>query len=264
METASQWGGTVVIRPGLLAFLGAVGPTERHAHHAIQIVHAAGELVLRDASHAELTCRQAIIPAGEPHTIVHGTPHAVLLFLDPESVLSRQLMVRGGPGCDTVAAWALLAAPLAGVPAPGNASSSTAELADAVDRIILALHGNPTLAGAIGRDEARHPAVERALETLAQRLSATVRLSEVARDVGWSLSRLSHVFTKQVGLPMRSYVLWLRLERAMTAVATGASLTQAAHSAGFADSAHLTRVCRRMFGLAPSQITRGMQWRQDW
>jgi AraC-like DNA-binding protein len=34
----------------------------------------------------------------------------------------------------------------------------------------------------------------------------------------------------------------------------GESLAGAAHAAGFADAAHLTRTCRTMFGLAPSAM----------
>jgi AraC-like DNA-binding protein len=76
-----------------------------------------------------------------------------------------------------------------------------------------------------------------------------VRGTEVAAAVGVSVSRLTHLFTEQVGIPLRRYVLWLRLRMAITEVLAGADLTDAAHSAGFADSAHLTRTCRDMFGL---------------
>jgi AraC-like DNA-binding protein len=34
----------------------------------------------------------------------------------------------------------------------------------------------------------------------------------------------------------------------------GSSWTEAAQQAGFADSAHLSRTCRRMFGIAPSML----------
>ena len=41
---------------------------------------------------------------------------------------------------------------------------------------------------------------------------------------------------------------------AIEAVMAGASWTEAAHEAGFADSAHLTRTHRRMFGIEPSAV----------
>jgi AraC-like DNA-binding protein len=90
-----------------------------------------------------------------------------------------------------------------------------------------------------------------------------VRGTEVAAAVGVSVSRLTHLFTEQVGIPLRRYVLWLRLRMAITEVLGGADLTDAAHSAGFADSAHLTRTCRDMFGLPPSVLSRHVTWDID-
>lgn len=53
-------------------------------------------------------------------------------------------------------------------------------------------------------------------------------------------------------VPYSVWRRWLRLQHALAAVQAGASLTAAAHAAGFADSAHLTRSCRAMFGITPS------------
>jgi AraC family transcriptional regulator len=77
-------------------------------------------------------------------------------------------------------------------------------------------------------------------------------LEEIAR--GLSPGRFRHLFVAETGLPHRGYVLWLRLGRAVDVFAAGGSLTDAAHDAGFADSAHLSRTFRRMFGLAPSSL----------
>jgi AraC-like DNA-binding protein len=50
---------------------------------------------------------------------------------------------------------------------------------------------------------------------------------------------------------MRQYRLALRMEEAFKQISLGLSLTQAAHAAGFSDSAQFCRICRRMFGSAP-------------
>jgi AraC-like DNA-binding protein len=57
-----------------------------------------------------------------------------------------------------------------------------------------------------------------------------------------------------MGLAFRHYVLWLRLNRAVEAFAGGESLTTAAYHAGFADSAHLSRTFRRMYGMAAGTL----------
>lgn len=78
-------------------------------------------------------------------------------------------------------------------------------------------------------------------------LSARVHLSP---------SRFAHLFKKVVGVPVRRYVLWLKLRRALDLAIAGDSLTTAALSAGFADSAHLSRSARAMLGVAPEFLFR--------
>jgi len=78
--------------------------------------------------------------------------------------------------------------------------------------------------------------------------------AEISSEVALSPSRFAHLFREQLGLPVRRYLLELRLRRALLQVADGNSLTTSAHSAGFADSAHLSRTFRRMTGIAPSSL----------
>jgi len=77
---------------------------------------------------------------------------------------------------------------------------------------------------------------------------------EFAARSGLSPSRFSQRFAREVGIPLRSYRRWVRMLHALDALATGASLTAAAHCAGFTDSAHLTHTFRDHFGLAPTDL----------
>jgi AraC-like DNA-binding protein len=112
-----------------------------------------------------------------------------------------------------------------------------------------------------GAAVARHPAVVAAVAALPALVArGPVRTGEVAARVGLSASRLTHLFTAQVGLPLRRYILWLRLMSAVELARAGHDLTTIAHTAGFADSAHLTRTCREIFGLPPSALTGAVDW----
>ena len=106
-----------------------------------------------------------------------------------------------------------------------------------------------------------HPRVKRVLRQLREQLGAADELSleTLARTAGLSPSRFMHVFTESVGVPLRPYVLWLRLQRACGELMRGASVTEAAHSAGFSDAAHMTRTFRRMLGTTPSELVRRRQ-----
>jgi AraC-like DNA-binding protein len=101
-----------------------------------------------------------------------------------------------------------------------------------------------------------HPGIRRVLIHLRETRTELDNLSlkALADIAGLSPSRFMHLFTRSVGVPLRPYVLWLRLQRAASDVIRGASVTSAAHRAGFADGAHLTRTCRRMLGLRPSDL----------
>lgn len=79
-------------------------------------------------------------------------------------------------------------------------------------------------------------------------------IMSLATCVHLSPSRFRHLWRREMGMSVQSYLRWQRLWAALRKVACGASLTEAAHAAGFADSAHLTRVFRATFGLPPSRI----------
>ena len=79
-------------------------------------------------------------------------------------------------------------------------------------------------------------------------------LEGLARAVGLSPSRLMHVFTSSVGIPLRPYLAWLRVQRAAIEIVSGNSLTDAALASGFADAAHMSRTFRRMLGIPPSLL----------
>jgi AraC-like DNA-binding protein len=80
-------------------------------------------------------------------------------------------------------------------------------------------------------------------------------VADAAAEVGLSEIRQTHLMTDTLGAPPRVWRSWFRLRRALhEAMLGGANLTQAAHRAGFADSAHLTRTCKQLTGVRPAQM----------
>ncbi|WP_219509452.1 helix-turn-helix domain-containing protein [Nonomuraea ceibae] len=232
-----RWQGWAALRPGVLCYGGRIGATGPHAHRAAQFLTGEG-LVLRGADGRDHAVRAALIPANAPHTIVRGTADGLLALVDPARI-GQPGGGEAAPG--SAAAWRL--GP--DVPVTGDLDTLTA-LVDALTGHVPPRPPHPALAGA-----------ERAVRRM---LPGRVRLSDVARAVHLSESRLSHLFTAEFGLPFRPYVLWARLDGVWSALAAGATLTEAAHAAGFADAAHLSRVVRRMMGNAPSTMTAGVRW----
>jgi AraC-like DNA-binding protein len=95
------------------------------------------------------------------------------------------------------------------------------------------------------------------LQHLRQTPSPPPSIGDLARIAYLSESRLQHVFREQVGVPIRRYLLWHRYLTALSLLSDGSSVTEAAHAAGFADSAHLTRTAIRMNGYTPTEMQYG-------
>ena len=79
-------------------------------------------------------------------------------------------------------------------------------------------------------------------------------VEDLCRIAHMSESRLQHVFHEQVGVPIRRYLLWHRYMAAMRHLSAGATATEAAHAAGFSDSAHFTRTAHTVNGFTPTKM----------
>ncbi|KRR27231.1 helix-turn-helix domain-containing protein [Bradyrhizobium retamae] len=85
------------------------------------------------------------------------------------------------------------------------------------------------------------------------------RLTTLAARAGLSPSRFLHLFKAETGVPLRRYRIWNRMGAAVRACGEGASLTEAAHAAGFASSSHFSSAFREMFGMMPSDLAKALQ-----
>lgn len=100
------------------------------------------------------------------------------------------------------------------------------------------------------------PRLERALAALDQQLNGKVSAQALAQAAHLSLSQLERLFAHQLGLPVRRLVLWRRLRIALQFALAGGTLTEAAHGAGFADSAHFSRTMKQLFGVTAAASLR--------
>ncbi len=103
------------------------------------------------------------------------------------------------------------------------------------------------------------PRLERALAALDQHLAGKVSAQALAQAAHLSLSQLERLFAQQLGLPVRRLVLWRRLRIALHLALAGGTLTEAAHGAGFADSAHFSRTMKQLFGVTAAASLRQLK-----
>jgi len=221
--------------------------TDFHSHHAVQVtLSLGGRFALRTTDH-RIAADAAVAP--DVSHIFEAEGLNAILFIEPESragrAIARRLFERE----------ALVAIP------PDLANDLIERLAATYrnpgkdDASLMAL-GRLLVARLAGTVDARLPdaRVQQIIAYAATRLDDPITLGAVARSVGLSPGRARHLFVEQTGLPFRTYLLWLRITKAVGLFAGGSSLTEAAHEAGFADSAHFSRTFRRMFGIQAAAL----------
>jgi len=225
-----------------------------HAHYAIQIAFGSQPGIrFRSSEREEWTeYGGAIIPSRQPHTMdATVVPFNVVMFIEPETREGRalsEIYLRDGIAplpddklADVVpqlfAAW--------------QERRTTGAVTEAAREVVDALTGG--VEPAIVSDQR----ILRAISYIKSHLDSELTLDEVAREAYLSPSRFRHLFVEETGMALRPYILWRRFVRVWELLTDGASLSTAAHRAGFADAAHLSRTSRRMFGFPPSALQVG-------
>lgn len=224
------------------------GP-DTHAHFAVQLtIGLHGEILLRRGHRDNAHLAPGWLIGSDRRHWMEFSGVGVSIFLDPLSTSGRRATawLRGADAQDlTVPECDLVRRELEDCWACGWLPR---DVCAATNRIV------DRLAPALSADDPMDARVRTVIGELMRTADENVSLAELAARVRLSESRLAHLFRRDVGLPMRQYRLSLRMEQAVARLAQGNSLTEAAHMAGFSDSAHFCRVCRRMFGSAPSNL----------
>jgi AraC-like DNA-binding protein len=221
--SAPRWQGELWMGGDHALLLGTPGNTEPHAHYAHQLLIALdGEL---HASIDGQLCSGPVllVPSQRVHAIVRPAGPCLTLFAEPLAFELQDL-------------------------------SNICQQADhQPERMAQALRLWPR--------RALDPRLSKALARIRSLGEQRLPARELADSAALSLSQLERLFSTRLQLSVRRLVLWQRLRLALQAALAGASLTDAALAAGFADSAHLSRSVRRQFGIRASDLLRHLTLR---
>ncbi|MGE5333502.1 MAG: helix-turn-helix domain-containing protein [Nitrososphaerota archaeon] len=256
-DTASGWRtqrSTVVLWPGQALSVGMGRSLTLHSHYITQISISLGApLRMRTRASGPYTEQQSfVVSPNIPHQVeMTGVP-CVEIWSESRALadFARRLRATSAsdlPGLPSDLLNRLLPILLA----------SGGQVADEQAGLVLHSHVLTTLLGpspvAEGPDDPRL-ATARSLVTPQFLVEQSQPIKYLATRVHLSPSRFRHLFRREMGMSVQSYLRWRRLLAALYISAHGASLTEAAHTAGFADSAHLTRVFRATLGIAPARL----------
>ncbi len=220
--------------------------TEPHRHYAASLLIGLEEPLILDVAGERSRPRAAVLGPNLHHRSI-GQGRVIVLQLDPDSALYEPMGRWLGDAGWREIPYERIA------PFDFRFSELYLEMLECREADVLYHDLLHELWG--GSDAPASPIqdrIARLIEELKAELPEQVSAADLAARVGLSEDRFMHVFKDEMGLPVRRYILWLRLHQAARMMKAGVTLTEAAHAAGFADSAHMSRTFKDNFGVAPS------------
>lgn len=239
---------------GCLFLTRGAGIAPPHAHYAIQIAFSDEPGIRFRASDREpwTSYDGVVIASRQPHTMDATIgQHNAVLFVEPETREGRALGERFAQHGIAPLPEGTLADLRPRLFAAWQELGSVSAIVSAAQDVVRALTGG--VESLVVSDER----ILRATAYIRSHLDSELTLEEVADVACLSPSRFRHLFVDQTGMALRPYILWRRFLHVWELLGQGMSVSAAAHAAGFADAAHLSRTSRRTFGFPPSAMPMG-------
>jgi AraC family transcriptional regulator len=229
-----------------------IGHSAMHSHHALQLsIALAGPFELKSGRTGAWSRHTAALVRPDAQHEFNGCGTTIAqVFVEPETSYGRALLAMHPDGDVVPLALGAAQRCVDVLARQFQARASNAALISSAQACVA------TLAGLERETPPIDARIARVLQELRARFAQPVSLAEAARWAHLSPSRFRHLFADQVGTSFRAYLLWLRINAAVEHAMAGATWTEAAHFAGFADSSHLSRTFRRMFGFVPVMLVR--------
>ena len=235
----------------LLIFCGRIDRAlKEHQHHIIQLVIGLeGPFITKNESGDWEEKTALLIPADVDH-ICDARGKAILtLKFEPESTLGHTIQSKLLPGKKLVdlshnPAIPMLQSEMVQALQDSNLQQFRAQLDQSIFQLFQLEVSHSII------DER----IEAVLDYIQNNFSEPISTTDLTKVAFLSESRLLHLFKEQVGLPIRHYLLWTKVQQAIKYIIQGNSLTSAAHYAGFADAAHFSRTFLSRVGHPPSVV----------
>ncbi len=211
----------------------------------VLLIGTAAPLRIRTAT-ASLSGRAFLIGAGVDRSLDARSADLYSLNLDPTNAYCRALRAHVGANGVLDMSSRMHRDTLASAAESVSTVQSCAEVYRTSQRILDALF--PDVIGSQPIDSR----IDLVASYLWNHVPVRAELAFLAGLCGLSQSRLAHLFTEQVGISIRQYLLWVKMRKAADMFVRNLSLSHVASEIGFSDAPHLSRTFMRYFALTPS------------
>jgi len=235
---------------GQFMYIGKAIDTSAHDHEAIQLALSFDHpFFVKTQEGAFKKVMAVIIDSDQAHECRTNDNHFLLLNIDPMTTIGRALKkiyltrqaVAELPAEQTTQFLKVIEQSLSIQPFDSH------RIHDITRQFVYELCA--LKAGADVDEKSR-----KVMQLLEEKQDDTLRVEDLAAEVALSPGHLTHLFKKQIGIPIKKYILWTRILLALQKVFETEDLREAALYAGFSDASHFSRTFRKMFGLYPSAI----------
>lgn len=224
-------------------YLGELPATGWHRHASpVFLQGLSGRFALHLPAGRVETCHSALVDTGVEHVFDPRGEAVALVYLEPDAVETGGLR----------ALFRQLGGVIPDPARPVQARSASQTRLQSFDLPALLALDLPEVAPLDAR-------VQRSLRLMRQGGEQPWGREAVAAAVHLSPSRFNHLFSAEVGVSFRDYRIWSQVRSAMSAMAQGPRLTDAALSGAFVDSSHFSRMFRRTFGMTPSSVLKPLR-----
>lgn len=82
------------------------------------------------------------------------------------------------------------------------------------------------------------------------------RVTQIAAEMNYSESYLTHLFKAETGVSLKGYLLLRRFEYVWKKISSGEKMTSAILEAGFSSPSHFADTCKKLTGINASEVIR--------
>jgi len=234
---------------GISAFWGTSFHTNPHAHETLQLVFDIDkEFFLKDKSTDWQSYSAAVIRASHVHQLDSNNSIQLFIYLDKESEYARKLTDKFLKDKDI---------------SDLKESDIGKVSSDFFKRLLILMDCDELFNGFLTiiehlinfeKPQQKDERITKAISFIANNNRQQFRVKDIANHVCISESRLRYLFKKQVGQPIQSFMLWMKVIKSLNLVLKGEGITNTAHNVGFWDASHMNRSYKELLGVAPSTI----------
>jgi len=225
---------------GIAYYIGKSIETERHTHHALEFIFGIEQPFDLISDEEKLSdVYGVVIHPNYPHQFIGNDVEYLFIFLEPELLQVNQIK---------------------------NYYNLTSQKIVTLGSLSKFPNPEKVIDFSFFAEVLKIPKLHKEINDIDYRIKNVIELiktnleegqissNALAKSIFLSESRFSHLFKEQIGIPVRKFILWCRIQEALKELLKGNNFTKSAHAAGFSDSAHFSRTFLEMFGVSPSSV----------